>query len=59
MTGAKSVQWDEDGTTIAADITSLTPEELVLTLKLKGGTTEEQRFAPAQVPYLCPDIPKN
>ena len=58
MTGAKSVQWDEDGTKIDADITSLTAEALVLTLKLKGGESQEQHFAPAAVPYLCPDMPK-
>lgn len=48
------ISWDEDGMTISADITSVTNEELVLSLKLVGGV-EEQRFAPAEVPYVCPD----
>ena len=51
------IAWDEDGMTINADIASLTSEELVLNLKLVGGE-EEQRFAPASVPYLCPDMEK-
>ena len=51
------ITWEEDGMTISADIASLTSDELVLTLKLIGGD-EEQRFAPAGVPYLCPDMPK-
>lgn len=51
------IAWDEDGMTINADIASLTSEELVLNLKLVGGD-EEQRFAPASVPYLCPDMKK-
>ena len=51
------ISWDEDGMTISADIESLTDDELVLSLNLVGGA-EEQRFAPAEVPYLCPDMPK-
>ena len=51
------IAWDEDGMTISADIASLTSDELVLSLKLVGGV-EEQRFAPASVPYLCPDMKK-
>ena len=57
MDGAKSVSWNEDGMDIKADIVTLTADELVLTLKLKGGDVEE-RYAPAAVPYVCPDIPK-
>ncbi len=53
----REIAWDEDGMTINADIASLTSDELVLTLKLVGGL-EEQRFAPASVPYLCPDMKK-
>lgn len=51
------IAWEEDGMAISADIASLTPEELVLTLKLVGGD-EEQHFAPAEIPYTCPDMPK-
>jgi hypothetical protein len=53
-----SVSWNEDGMEIAADIVTLTADELVLSLKLKGGAVEE-RYAPAKVPYVCPDIPKS
>lgn len=51
------IAWDEDGMTISADVTTLSDDELVLTLKLAGGD-EEQHFVPAQVPYLCPDLPE-
>ena len=51
------ISWEEDGMTISADITSVSEAELVLNLKLVGGA-EEQRFAPAQVPYVCPDMPR-
>ncbi|WP_297108941.1 hypothetical protein [uncultured Devosia sp.] len=51
------ISWEEDGMTISADIASLTSDELVLSLKLMGGV-EEQRFTPADVPYVCPDMEK-
>lgn len=51
------ISWDEDGMTINAEIASLTAGELVLNLKLIGGDAQ-QRFIPATVPYLCPDMPK-
>jgi hypothetical protein len=54
-----AVTWNEDGMDIAADIVSLTANELVLSLKLAGGTTEEQHYAPSEVPYVCPDVPKS
>ena len=57
MTDGKSVSWNEDGMDIKADIVTLTANELVLSLKLKGGDVEE-RYAPATVPYVCPDMPK-
>ncbi len=43
---------------IKADIASLSADELVLSLKLIGGDVEEQRYTPASVPYVCPDMPK-
>lgn len=49
------IAWEEDGMTINADISSLTENELVLTLKLLHGD-EAQTFAPALVPYVCPDM---
>ena len=58
MDGANAVSWNEDGIDIKADIVTLTADELVLSLKLKGGDVEE-RYAPAGVPYVCPDIPKS
>ena len=58
MTDAKTVSWNEDGMDIKADIVTLTADELVLSLKLKGGDVEE-RYAPATVPDVCPDMPKS
>ena len=52
-----SISWEEDGMTINADISSLTPDELVLSLKL-GSDVQEQRFVPATVPTVCPDMPR-
>ena len=52
-----AISWDEDGMTINADITALSDTELVLNLKL-GAEVLEQRFAPAAVPYVCPDMVK-
>jgi hypothetical protein len=58
MAGDHAVTWNEDGTEIKADIVTLTADELVLSLKLKSGNVEE-RYAPAPVPTVCPDIPKS
>jgi hypothetical protein len=56
-TGDSAVTWNEDGMDIKADIVTLSADELVLSLKLTGGDVEE-RYTPATVPYVCPDIPK-
>ena len=52
-----AISWDEDGMTINADIASVSDTELVLNLKL-GKDIQEQRFAVATVPYVCPDMQK-
>ena len=56
--GDNAVSWNEDGMDIKADIVTLSADELVLSLKLTGGDVEE-RYTPATVPYVCPDIPKS
>ena len=56
--GDNAVSWNEDGMDIKADIVTLTADDLVLSLKLTGGDVEE-RYTPATVPYVCPDIPKS
>lgn len=58
MQGAKSLTWNEDGIDIKADIVTLTADELVLSLKLKGGPVEEH-YTPAPTPSVCPDIPRS
>ena len=57
-TSETAVSWNEDGMDIKADIVTLSADELVLSLKLIGGDVEE-RYTPATVPYVCPDIPKD
>jgi len=57
MDGETSVTWNEDGMDIRADIVTLSADELVLTLRLTGGDVEE-RYVPATVPYVCPDMPR-
>lgn len=52
-----SVVWTEDTAEIRADIVSLTDTELALDLQ-PSGIAQRQRFVAADVPYLCPDIPK-
>lgn len=56
-TSATSLSWNEDGADITADIVTLTADELVLSLKLKGGDVEEH-YKPAPVPSVCPDMPE-
>src|SRR3569833_3977672 len=56
-TAANQVSWNEDGMEIKADIVTLTADELVLSLKLKGGDVEEH-YVPSVVPATCPDMPK-
>ena len=56
-TSATALKWNEDGMDILADIVSLTDAELVLSLKL-GGSTVEEKYVTATVPYVCPDMTK-
>lgn len=53
--GDHAVTWNEDGMDIKADIVTLSADELVL--KVAG--MDEERYTPATVPYVCPDIPKS
>ena len=55
--GDRAVRWSEDGMEIQAEIASLSPQELVLRLKLVDGPKEE-RYRAATVPFTCPDMPR-
>lgn len=57
MTSGLALGWSEDGMDIAAEIVSIGESELVLRLLLSGGP-QEQRYAPAEVPSVCPDMPR-
>lgn len=56
MSGDATISWDEDGTEIGAELTFVDDERLTLTLQL-GSDSYEQRFVPAEVPFICPDLP--
>jgi hypothetical protein len=58
MTSDTGVTWNEDGMDISADIVSVSSSNLVLSLKL-GAEAVEERYTAADVPYVCPDIPKS
>jgi hypothetical protein len=49
-----SLNWNEDGIEIKAEVITLSANELVL--KIAG--MAEERYVPATVPYVCPDMPK-
>jgi hypothetical protein len=53
--GDAVVSWNEDGIDIKADIVTLSADELVIKI---AGMDAEERYTPATVPYVCPDIPK-
>lgn len=57
MTSPTEVSWNEDGVGIVAEIVSLSGDNLVLSVKL-GGSALEERYTVADVPYVCPDMPK-
>lgn len=52
-----AIRWNEDGMDINAEVVAVSDSELVLKLAL-GSDTVEERYQPATVPYLCPDMPK-
>jgi hypothetical protein len=57
MTSDTGVSWNEDGVDIAAEIVSVSANSLVLSVLL-GGEAVEERYSAAQVPSVCPDVPR-
>ena len=53
----RRIEWTEDTAHIVAQITQLTGERLHLRLQLRGEVKEET-YRPAQVPTVCPDMPR-
>lgn len=51
-----SIRWTEDAATIDATVT-VADGALALTLALPDGPREE-RYVPAAIPYVCPDMPR-
>lgn len=56
MTSDTGLSWDEDGVKIKAEIVSVSATDLVLRVDVGGGI--EERYVAADVPYVCPDMPK-
>ena len=55
MVSEDTIRWREDVVPVEAKFTQPTPA----TLRLKiAGIEEEQTYAVAEVPYLCPDMPR-
>jgi hypothetical protein len=57
MIDDRRIEWTEDTARIEAQITQLTGERLQLRLQLRGETKEET-YRLAQVPTVCPDLPR-
>lgn len=57
MTSDTGLVWNEDGIDIVAEIEELNEAELVLALQL-GNEAVIERFEPAPVPFVCPDMPR-
>lgn len=55
---AGAIAWDEDGAEIKASVVEASDAVLVLRLALVGGETTEERYRKAEVPYVCPDMPR-
>jgi hypothetical protein len=53
----RRIEWTEDSERIEAQIVRLTDEEFQLRLQLRGETKTES-YRPAQVPTVCPDMPR-
>jgi hypothetical protein len=49
--------WDEDGMGLTAEVKAVTSADLTLALTLVSGV-ETRRFRAAQVPFICPDMPR-
>ncbi len=53
----RRIEWTEDSARIEAQITELTSDRLRLRLQLKGEVIEHG-YRPADVPTVCPDMPR-
>nr|AIA11485.1 hypothetical protein [uncultured bacterium] len=57
MTSDDALTWNEDGIDITAEIVKVSAAELLLRISLRDGSTIDELYRPADVPYVCPDIP--
>jgi hypothetical protein len=57
MIDGRRIEWTEDTSRIVAQITQLAGERLQLRLQ-HGGDVKGETYRPAQVPTVCPDMPR-
>ncbi|MCB9385967.1 MAG: hypothetical protein H6509_15260 [Bryobacterales bacterium] len=55
--GEERIRWEEDGQPIGAKILTLNETELRLELALVSSIVEK-RYRAAEVPFVCPDMPR-
>jgi hypothetical protein len=53
----RRIAWQEDTAKIEAELSQPAPDQLQLRLRL-GGDVKEERFRLADVPFVCPDMPR-
>ncbi len=56
--GDGRIAWDEDTARVEAELVEVTADTLRLRLLLRNGDTMNQRYRPATVPFVCPDLPR-
>jgi hypothetical protein len=56
--GDGRLAWSEDTARVEAELVEVSGELLHLRLLLHGGATSEERYRPAPVPFVCPDLPR-
>jgi hypothetical protein len=53
----RRIEWHEGPAKIEAEVAQVTDERLLLRLQLVGETKEEA-YRAAQIPFICPDMPR-
>jgi hypothetical protein len=56
--GERRIAWAEDTARIEAEIVRAAPDQLDLRLQLVGGDVRNESYRLAQVPFVCPDMPR-
>jgi hypothetical protein len=57
LVDARRIAWQEDTARIEAEVMSPDPDQLILTVGL-GSQNSVQTYRLAEVPFVCPDLPR-